>query len=102
MEQLLLRLWESGRADTCRAGVRMSLDEALTSERRSGCQGDLLAVSTDLESYFLFLKAACDVLAELAVELAFEPRRRGQAPSGSFHDLADCAARQTAYWTVTG
>jgi hypothetical protein len=44
-------------------------------------------VSTDLESYFLFLKAACDVLAELAVELAFEPRMRGQAPSGSFHDL---------------
>jgi hypothetical protein len=58
--------------------------EALTRETRSG---DLPAVSADLESYFLFLKAACDVLAELAVELAFEPRRRGQAPSGSFHDL---------------
>jgi hypothetical protein len=59
--------------------------EALTPDMSRS--GDLPAVSTDLESYFLFLKAACDVLAELAVELAFEPRRRGQAPSGSFHDL---------------
>jgi hypothetical protein len=58
--------------------------EALTPDCRSG---DLPAVSTDLESYFLFLKGACDVLAELAVELAFKPRMRGQAPSGSFHDL---------------
>jgi hypothetical protein len=59
--------------------------EALTPD--TSRSGDLPAVSTDLESYFLFLKAACDVLAELAVELAFEPRMRGQAPSGSFHDL---------------
>jgi hypothetical protein len=59
--------------------------EALTPDMSRS--GDLPAVSTDLESYFLFLKAACDVLAELAVELAFEPRMRGQAPSGSFHDL---------------
>jgi hypothetical protein len=59
--------------------------EALTPDvSRSG---DLPAVSTDLEAYFLFLKAACDVLAELVVELAFEPRMRGQAPSSSFHDL---------------
>jgi len=59
--------------------------EALTPDvSRSG---DLPAVSTDLEAYFLFLKAACDVLAELTVELAFEPRMRGQAPSGSFHNL---------------
>lgn len=59
--------------------------EALTPDMSRS--GDLPAVSTDLESYFLFLKAACDVLAELAVELAFEPRMRGQAPSGSFHEL---------------
>jgi len=59
--------------------------EALTPDMSRS--GDLPAVSTDLEAYFLFLKAACDVLAELAVELAFEPRMRGQAPSGSFHDL---------------
>lgn len=59
--------------------------EALTPDMNRS--GDLPAASTDLESYFLFLKAACDVLAELAVELAFEPKRTGQAPSGSFHDL---------------
>jgi len=61
--------------------------EALTPDMSRS--GDLPAVSTDLESYFLFLKAACDVLAELAVELAFESRMRGQAPSGSFHDLTN-------------
>jgi hypothetical protein len=59
--------------------------EALTPDMSRSV--DLPAVSTDLESYFLFLKASCDILAELAVELAFEPRMRGQAPSGSFHDL---------------
>jgi hypothetical protein len=49
---------------------------------------DLVAVSTDAESYFLFLKAACDVLAEIAIELAVDTGRRGQVPPGSFHDLA--------------
>src|SRR5262249_43339755 len=49
---------------------------------------DLVAVSTDTESYFVFLKAACDLLAEITVELAVEPGKRGQAPGGSFHDLA--------------
>ncbi len=48
---------------------------------------DLVAVGTDAESYFLFLKAACDVLAEITVEVAVDAGRRGQAPSGSFHDL---------------
>lgn len=48
---------------------------------------DLPAVSTDVESYFLFLKAACDLLAEITVEVAIDAGRRGQAPAGSFHDL---------------
>jgi hypothetical protein len=49
---------------------------------------DLVAVSTDAESYFLFLKAACDLLAEITVEVAVDAGRRGQVPSGSFNDLA--------------
>lgn len=61
--------------------------EALTPEMNRS--GDLVAVSTDLEAYFLFLKGACDVLAELTVELAFDRKRRGQAPLGSFQDLTN-------------
>jgi hypothetical protein len=49
---------------------------------------DLVAVGTDVESYFLFLKAACDLLADITVEVAVDAGRRGQVPSGSFHDLA--------------
>jgi len=60
--------------------------EALTPDMNRS--PDLVAVSTDAESYFLFLKAACDVLAEIAVELAVDAGRRGQVPPGSFHDLA--------------
>jgi hypothetical protein len=60
--------------------------EALTPDM--GRSPDLVAVSTDAESYFLFLKAACDLLAEIAVELAVDTGRRGQVPPGSFHDLA--------------
>lgn len=60
--------------------------EALTPD--TSRSPDLIAVSTDAESYFLFLKAACDVLAEITVELAVSAGRRGQVPLGSFHELA--------------
>jgi hypothetical protein len=59
--------------------------EALTPD--TSRSPDLVAVSTDAESYFLFLKAACDLLAEITVEVAVDAGRRGQVPSGSFHDL---------------
>jgi hypothetical protein len=50
---------------------------------------DLVAVGTDVESYFLFLKAACDLLAEITVEVAVDTGKKGQAPSSSFHDLTE-------------
>ncbi len=60
--------------------------EALTPDM--GRSSDLVAAGTDVESYFLFLKAACDLLADVAVALALDEARRGQAPSGSFNDLS--------------
>src|SRR5262249_48206934 len=60
--------------------------EALTPD--TSRSPDLVVVSTDAEAYFLFLKAACDLLADITVELAVEPGKRGQTPEGSFHDLA--------------
>ena len=59
--------------------------EALTPDMNRS--PDLVAVGTDTEAYFLFLKAACDLLAEITAAVAVEPRRRGQVPSGSFHEL---------------
>jgi hypothetical protein len=34
------------------------------------------------------IKAACDLLADITVEMAVDARRRGQVPTGSFHDLS--------------
>jgi hypothetical protein len=49
---------------------------------------DLVAVGTDAESFFLFLKAACDLFAEMTVEVAVDAGMKGQVPSGSFDELA--------------
>jgi hypothetical protein len=65
---------------------RLLWHEALTPDMSRS--PDLVAVGTDTESYFLFLKAACDVLAEMAVEVGVEPARRGQVRSESFDKLS--------------
>jgi hypothetical protein len=49
---------------------------------------DLGAVGTDTESFFLFLKAACDLLSEISVEVAVDAAMKGQVPSDSFDKLA--------------
>jgi len=65
---------------------RVLWHEALTPDMSRS--PDLVAVGTDVESYFLFLKAACDLLAEITVEMGVDAGRRGQVPTGSFHDLS--------------
>ncbi len=49
---------------------------------------DLVSIATDAESYFLHLKASCDLLAEIAVLTGCDRGRRGQAPSGSLNELS--------------
>jgi hypothetical protein len=44
---------------------------------------DLVGMGTDVESVFLFLKATCDLLAEITVEVAIDAGMRGQVPSDS-------------------
>lgn len=60
--------------------------EALTADMSRS--PDLVSVGTDAESFFLFLKAACDLLAEITVEVAVDAGMKGQVPSGSFDELA--------------
>lgn len=48
---------------------------------------DLVSIATDTESYFLILKASCDLLADIAVLTGCDRGRRGQAPSGSLNEL---------------
>ena len=57
---------------------------------------DLVAVGADAESFFLFLKAACDLLAEITVEVAVDAAMKGKAPSDSFDKLAQWVRKDPA------
>jgi hypothetical protein len=48
---------------------------------------DLVAISVDAESYLVFLRSACDVMALALVQCGVEPRKRGTVPRDSFHRL---------------
>jgi hypothetical protein len=48
---------------------------------------DLLAISGAAESYLIFLRTACDVIAGAFAIFCIEPKKQGQVPGKSFHDL---------------
>jgi hypothetical protein len=52
---------------------------------------DLIPVSVDIETYFVMLQEACDVMADVIVTLAI--KKKGQAPYDSFHQLKNWIAR---------
>lgn len=55
---------------------------------------DLVAISVDAESYLVFLRSACDVMALALVHFGVEPHRRGTVPKGdSFHGLLSWAKK---------
>ncbi len=55
---------------------------------------DLVAISVDAESYLVFLRSACDVMALALVHFGVEPRKRGTVSGDSFHRLLN--------WTMKG
>jgi hypothetical protein len=52
---------------------------------------DLIAVSVDLEAYYVMLQSACDIMADVIVTLGVP--KKGQAPSDSFHRLHEWASK---------
>ena len=54
---------------------------------------DLVAISVDVEAYYVMLQCACDTMADCVATLGVSPRRRGQVPSESFHKFTQWAAR---------
>lgn len=51
---------------------------------------DLIPVGVDIESYFVMLQTACDVMADVIVTLG---AKKGQGPYDSFHALKNWVAR---------
>lgn len=52
---------------------------------------DLIAVSVDLEAFYVMLQCACDIMADVIVTLGVP--KKGQAPSDSFHRLNEWASK---------
>jgi hypothetical protein len=52
---------------------------------------DLIAVSVDLESYYVMLQSACDIMADIIVTIGVA--KKGQAPWESFHKLNEWALK---------
>jgi len=52
---------------------------------------DVIAVSVDSESYYVMLQSACDIMADVIVTLG--AKKKGQAPSESFHKLNEWAPK---------
>lgn len=55
---------------------------------------DLIGVSVDVESYYVMLQCACDIMADCIATLGCK-KGRGQVPSESFHRLTQWAARNS-------
>jgi hypothetical protein len=55
---------------------------------------DLIAVSVDLEAYYVMLQCACDIMADVIVTLGVP--KKGQGPSDSFHRLNQWASKNPA------
>jgi hypothetical protein len=53
---------------------------------------DLIDIGVDVESFFVMLQTACDVMADVVCTLGV--RKKGQAPHESFHRLQNWAARE--------
>lgn len=55
---------------------------------------DLVGVSVDVESYYVMLQCACDIMADCVATLGCGTRR-GQIPRESFHRLTEWAAKNS-------